>query len=85
MVTQISPKKNLEIKMTYSSGYGGSGKSTDIHSKAANVTAAMWGPYSYRKKKIDLKKLLLKVKYRKFLYNNWLPVITEILYSPEIS
>jgi len=31
---------------TYSSGYGGSGKSTDIHSNAANVTAAMCGPYT---------------------------------------
>ena len=34
-----------KIKDLYSSGYGGSGKSSDPHSQAANVTFAMWGPY----------------------------------------
>lgn len=33
------------IKMTYSSGYGGSGKSKVPHSQAARVTDAMWGPF----------------------------------------
>ena len=41
------------MNKTYSSGYGGSGKSRDPHSHAANVTFAMCGPYQrqmvYRK------------------------------------
>ena len=49
LCTQLICMSNLnhsgkpEMK-TYSSGYGGSGKSTDIHSNAANVTAATCGP-----------------------------------------
>lgn len=34
----------MQFTATYSSGYGGDGKSTDMHSNAAKVTAAMWGP-----------------------------------------
>lgn len=30
--------------ITYSSGYGGLGKSNELHSYAANVTLAMCGP-----------------------------------------
>ena len=35
--------------MTYSSGYGGSGKSKEPHSQAARVTDAMWGPFKKKK------------------------------------
>ena len=33
------------MNKTYSSGYGGSGKSRDPHSHAASVTFAICGPY----------------------------------------
>ena len=33
--------EKISVHMTYSVGYGGSGKSTDMHSYAANVTAAI--------------------------------------------
>ena len=43
--TTNDPLITKGIKMTYSSGYGGSGKSKELHSQAARVTDAMWGPF----------------------------------------
>ena len=41
--TATAWQKHYKTRMnnTYSSGYGGDGKSTDMHSNAANVTAAI--------------------------------------------
>ena len=40
---------NEKMNKTYSSGYGGSGKSRDPHSHAASVTFAICGPYQRQK------------------------------------
>ena len=51
--TTNDPLITKGIKMTYSSGYGGSGKSKEPHSQAARVTDAMWGPF-WKKKGIQI-------------------------------